>query len=483
MNDMHWERWYPLTQPGYYKADLNVEASLCCEHLRLELSRFRGKTVRFSVSEEADGACTLLGEDGEILLQWENPPKELTVPKQALYLYLNNDYSKHSDFYVLIPSGCSKKPSPLLFDENFTCGAVPDGNDFLAPLPPCGTEGAVLSVGIENALVLNRSTALDDWCLTAECTVQSGADAVCLGTRITQGRPCKHASLCCVDFAADELRLYRAGTGKTMPEEVVQRASLGGFVAKGEFTLRLERINLAIRATVICPATGKSVSVTQPMIREETETTVAGGCKAGKMFDSPQVFALSGNPLLRRMYGAAKMMPKVIFFGDSITQGAHNLPENGWAQKCAADIGDSICCGRGSGDIWSCLNQVRTIAPALRPKVMVVTIGANNREDTVSLETVRGLYEKFVHIAEALGIYLILNRITSCRPHIDATNRVIRSLGMPGSRFDLALVENHQEGGARVLDYYVSDQLHLNTEGNKLLHRYFMTDFSWLCNL
>ena len=252
---------------------------------------------------------------------------------------------------------------------------------------------------------------------------------------------------------------------------------------KGEFTLRLERVNLAIRATVVNPATGKSVSVTQPIMELETETSVAGGCKAGKMFDSPQVFALSGAPLIRRLYGVAKFLPKVIFFGDSITQGAHNLPENGWAQMCAAEIGNSICCGRGSGDLWSCLNQVRTLAPALRPKAMVVTIGANNREDTVSLATAKGLYEKFVHIAQSLGILLILNRITSCRPHVDATNRVIRSLGILGSRFDLALVENNAEGGKRITEYFVADQVHLNTEGNKILHRYFMQDFPWLREL
>jgi len=256
-----------------------------------------------------------------------------------------------------------------------------------------------------------------------------------------------------------------------------------GLVSKGDFTLRLERVNLAIRATVINPRTGESVSLTQPIMREESETTVAGGCKAGKMFDSPQVFALSGTPRIRRWYGAAKASPKVVFFGDSITQGAHNLPENGWAQMCAADIGNSLCCGRGSGDIWSCLNQVRTLVPVLRPKAMVVTIGANNREDTAFSETVKGLYEKMIHIAKAFGIILILNCITSCRPHADATNRVIRSLGALGSRFDLALVENCAEGGKKILDYFVADQIHLNTEGNKLLYRYFMTDFSWLRNL
>lgn len=483
MDDMSLEKWYPLTYPGYFEKDLSEAASLRCERCRLELSRFRGQRIGFHASKETQGYCTLTDGNGKVLEQWENAPETLLVPQNARFLYLNNDYAENSDFYVLVPSEGRKRPTALLFDEKFTCGEVPDGNDFFDVFPECTAEGLVLPTGVENALVLNKSTALDDWSMTAEITAPLGTESVCLGTRITQGRPCKHASLCCVDLVADELRLYRGSSGKVMPEEILQRASLGGLITNGELTLRLERVNLAIRATVIDPVTGESVSLTQPIMTEETETSVAGGCKAGKMFDSPQVFALSGAPLLRRLYGAAKASPKVVFFGDSITQGAHNLPENGWAQMCAADIGESICCGRGSGDIWSCLNQVRTLAPVLRPKAMVVTIGANNREDTVSLETARGLYEKFIHIAESLGIILILNRITSCRPHVDATNRVIRSLGVLGSRFDLALVENRAEGGKRMPGYYALDQVHLNTEGNRLLYQLFMTDFSWLKNL
>lgn len=483
MDDTRWKKWYPLTYPGYYDEKLIEVPSLYSEHCRLELSRFRGKSIGLcAVAEE--GCCTLVG-DGKILEQWKNPPQTLVVPEEARYLYLNNAYDRNSDFCILVPQDFGEKENAFLFNENFTCGRDLDANDFFGNFSAadCASEGLLLPLGIEDALVLNKSTALDDWSMTAEFTVNCETDSVCLGTRITQGRPCKHASLCCVDFAAGELRLYRGGSGAAMPEEILQRASLSGIVFQDEVTLRLERVNLAIRATVINPRTGESVSVTQAIMEEETENTVAGGCKAGKMFDSPQVFALSGSPRIRRLYGVAKASPKVVFFGDSITQGAHNLPENGWAQMCAAEIGNSICCGRGSGDIWSCLNQVRTLVPGLRPKAMVVTIGANNREDTVSLETAKGLYEKFIHIAKAYGIILILNCITSCRPHVDATNRVIRSLGMLGSRFDLALVEDHIEGGKRILDYYVKDQVHLNTEGNKVLHKLFMKDFSWLRNL
>ncbi len=486
MKRQGWEKWYPLTYPGYYGADLSVTPSVSCEHCRLELSRLRGQRIELQgILNGSEGCCTLVDTEGEILEQWENMPEALLIPENALFLYLNNDYAKNSDFYISVPAGIFKKQNGFLFYEDFIRPASLDENDFFQALPKENStaEGFVLPLGIENAIVLNRSTALDDWSMTAEFTALQGTEAVCLGTRITQGRPCKHASLCCVDLAAGELRLYRGSSGSVLPEEVLQRASLDGLIQKGEFTLRLERVNLAIRATVVDPATGKSVSVTQHIMQQETETSVAGGCKAGKMFDSPQVFALSGAPLIRRLYGVAKFLPKVIFFGDSITQGAHNLPENGWAQMCAAEIGNSICCGRGSGDLWSCLNQVRTLAPALRPKAMVVTIGANNREDTVSLETVKGLYEKFVHIAQSLGILLILNRITSCRPHVDATNRVIRSLGILGSRFDLALVENNAEGGKRIAEYFAADQVHLNTEGNKILHRYFMQDFPWLREL
>ena len=115
---------------------------------------------------------------------------------------------------------------------------------------------------------------------------------------------------------------------------------------------------------------------------------------------------------------------------------------------------------------------------------MVVTIGANNRNDTVSTETVRGLYEKFIRMAEHQGVILILNCMTVCaREHTAETNRILRSLGTLKSRFDLALVENNEEGGAQIPGYYAADNTHLNVHGNRKLFQYFMQDFSWLQNL
>lgn len=483
-----WQRWYPLTYPGYYQKDLTEITSVHYEHCRLDVRRFAGACVGIQAASETEGAVsTLMDDKGNVLAQWETVPGILEIPPSACYLYLNNQYDKNADFYLLLPPEKMQKPNGFLFYEDFTAPSGLDGNDFLGDFSPSNVtdQGLLIPHGIENALVIHKSTALDDWCLTAEITATKGDETICLGTRITQNRPCRHATLCCVDLAAKELRLFRGGAGKEMPDEILQRASLAGLIEKGEFTLRLERVNLAIRACVIDPAEGKEVSVTQELMPEEAPpVSIAGACRAGKMFDSPQVFALSGDPILRRIYGAAKVFPKVIFFGDSLTQGAHNMPENGWAQMCAAEIGNSICCGRGSGDIWSCLNQVRTMLPTLRPKVMVVTIGANNNENTASTQTVRHLYEKFIRMAEYHGVILILNCIPVCqRAHIAETNRVLRSLGVLKSRFDVALTEQNEEDGAQIFDYYVSDKTHLNALGNRKLYHYFMEDFSWLRNL
>ena len=482
-----WQRWYPLTYPGYYQKDLTESSSQQYEHCRLDVRRFAGAQLEIqSVSQQTDAVSTLTDDQGNVLAQWETVPKTLEIPVAACYLYLNNQYDKNPDFYLLVPSEKMKQPDGFLFCEDFTVPGL-DGNDFYGEISSEAItgQGILLPYGIENALVIHKSTALDDWCLTAEITAPKGDEAICLGTRITQDRPCRHASLCCVDFGAKELRLYRGSNGKEMPTEIVQSASFADFPEKGEFILRLERVNLAIRASVTDLATGKEVSVTQELMTEENPPlSIAGACRAGKMFDSPQVFALSGHPILRRIYGTAKRFPKVIFFGDSLTQGAHNMPENGWAQMCAAQIGDSICCGRGSGDIWSCLNQVRTMLPILQPKAMVVTIGTNNTETTASAKTVRHLYEKFIRMAEYHGVRLILNCIPVCeRSHIAATNKVLRSMDVPKCRFDLALTEGNEPDGAQIFDYYVSDKTHLNGQGNRILYTYFMEAFPWLCNL
>ena len=483
-----WQRWYPLTYPGYYQKDLTEILSVHYEHCRLDVRRFAGVCVDVQAASEMKGAVSTLTDDkGNVLAQWETVPGTLEIPATACYLYLNNQYDINSDFYLLVPPEKMKKPNGFLFYEDFTTLAQWDGNDILGEFSPNNMthQGLLIPRSIENALVIHKSTALDDWCLTAEITAPKGDEAICLGTRITQDRPCRHASLCCLDLGAKELRLYRGGTGKDMPVETLQCASVAELSEKGEFILRLERVNLAIRACVVDPTTGKQISVTQELMTEEAPpASIAGACRAGKMFDSPQVFALSGEPILRRIYGVEKVLPKVIFFGDSLTQGAHNMPENGWAQMCADEIGDSICCGRGSGDIWSCLNQVRTMLPTLRPKVMVVTIGSNNTEATASTQTVRHLYEKFIRMAEYHGVILILNCIPVCpRSHIADTNKVLRSLGVLKCRFDLALTENNEPDGTQIFDYYVSDKTHLNAHGNRKLYNYFMGAFPWLRNL
>ncbi len=482
------KRWYPLSYPGFYNAELEETPSLTHEHCRVDVSAFREERIFLHAVSEEECPCSLTDADGRIFKQWEASAEEITIPENALYLYLNNNYAKNPDFYLSVPEEKRKRENGLLFYEDFTDGCLLDGNDFYKEIPAesCTPAGLILPVGIENALVIHKSTALDNWSLTAEVTAPNGDEAICLGTRITQGRPCKHGSLCCVDLAEKELRLYRANPGTEMPTEVLQKASLEGLIDKGEFTVRLERINVAIRATVINQATGNKISITQELMQEEAPpASIEGACRAGKMFDSPQIFALSGSPLLRRIYGSAKAFPKVIFFGDSITQGAHNMPEKGWAQMCAAEIGNSICCGRGSGDIWSCLNQVRTMLPTLRPKVIVVTIGANNRGNTVSLDTLKNLYEKFIFMAEYYGSIPIINCITpSLREHVEPTNQILRTLGALKSRFDLALTENNVVGGKQLLEtYYVTDRLHLNAAGNLELYRRIMLDFSWLCNL
>ena len=464
---MH-ERWYPLTQRGYYTADLTVTDSPEWECCAADVTAYRGCTV--GVHTDGTGCCVLTDADGTVLQRWNAVPDTLPLPDNAGQLYISNRHTVQPDFYLTVPAARTVRPNGLLFWKDCTAPDTPDGT----PLP----------MGIEHALVIPRSTALDSWTLTAEITAADHTEEVFFGSRITQPRPCRHATLCSVNFADATLRLYRGSDGTSIPTEVVQSADISSIIPAGReschYTLRLERVDSAIRASVISGVTGESVSVFQGLIPEETPTTVAGACVAGKMFDSPQLFAAAGRPLLRRFYGAAKTRPKVMFFGDSLTQGAHNLPRDGWAQMSAAYFGDSMCCGRGSGDIWSCLNQVRSLVPVCRPKAMVVTIGGNN-----SVDITASLYEKFIRMAEYWGVILVLNCISACdkRPQCEGMNQHLRKLPALKCRFDLVTTQGHVPGGPQIAEYYVADMTHLNGEGNRVLYRRFISDFAWLKEL
>lgn len=463
------ERWYPLTDAGYYAEDLTVEASTEWECCAPDVSAYRGCVIGLHAVSEGTGCCALTDESGTVLQRWSTAPDTLMIPDNAGRLYISNHHTENPDFYITIPQDMVKRPNGLLFYEDFT-DAAPDGT--------------ALPVGIENALVIQKSTALDDWTLTAEITAVDHTEEVFFGSRLTQPHTCRHATLCSVNFADATLRLYRGSDGKSVPTEIVKSGDISPIIptcaGHYHYTLRLERVDSAIRASVISGITGESVSVFQDLIPEETATTVAGACVAGKMFDSPQIFAAAGRPLLRRFYGAAKTTPKVMFFGDSLTQGAHNLPKDGWAQMSAAWFGDSMCCGRGSGDIWSCLNQVRSLVPVCRPKAMVVTIGANN-----SVDVTASLYEKFIHMAEYWGIILVLNCIPACdkRPQCEAMNQILRRLPALKCRFDLVTTRGYTPGGPQITEYYVADSTHLNGVGNRALYERFIRDFAWLKEL
>jgi len=465
-----YERWYPLTDAGYYTETLEVSPSVSSECCAVDVSAYRGRVIGLHAVPGAEACCALTDEDGAVLSRWSDAVDTLTIPENTGWLYISNDHVENPDFYLTVPADRVKRPNGLLFYEDFTNDAEPDGT--------------ALPVGNENALVIHKSTALDDWTFTAEVTAVDHTEEIFFGSRITQPRPCRHATLCSVNFKDATLRLYRGSNGVSVPTEVVQEADISSIIPTERglchYTLRVERIDSAIRASVISGVTGESVSVFQGLIQEETATTVAGACVAGKMFDSPQLFAAAGRPLLRRCYGAAKTTPKVMFFGDSLTQGAHNLPKDGWAQMSAAWFGDSMCCGRGSGDIWSCLNQVRSLVPACRPKAMVVTIGANN-----SVDVTASLYEKFIHMAEYWGVILILNCIPACdkRPQCEAMNQILRQLPALKCRFDLVTKENNRVDGRQIAAYYVADQTHLNGAGNRALYERFIRDFAWLKEL
>ena len=121
-----WQRWYPLTYPGYYKKDLAESPSWHYEHCRLDVRRFAGGCVGIQAASEMENAVSTLTDDkGNVLAQWETVPGTLEIPPSACYLYLNNQYDKNPDFCLLVPPETGRKPNGIiLFDKH---GTIDDG--------------------------------------------------------------------------------------------------------------------------------------------------------------------------------------------------------------------------------------------------------------------------------------------------------------------------------------------------------------------
>jgi len=484
------ERIYPITSTGYYSASCSAASNSSYEKCTFDVRKYRGSTIIVNAYPNSTGYCTLIGSSKtDIIEQWNSGTcKYLSIPETATMLYISNDFANFSDFNIEVPKS-KERHKGFLYFADFANPDSLDYNDFVDHKIN-GTfkdGGLVLNTGIGNGILLNKVILADAQTMAVEVQTITNQEEIYLSTKTTQGS-CSHGTMLCVNFKNKIMKLAKGSNGGNVPSSFYKNVdisdvvdSIGGQDNNHLFTIKLEKADGPIRATIINDHTNKSVTFLAGLEtvaqKDESSTGLTRGkSPVGRMYDSPQLFVSSGSPVIRKWYGRTWCTkPKVMFFGDSITQGTHNLPDDAFAIRCGRYFGNSIACGRGSGDIMCCVNTVRSMVPRLKPEAIVVTIGTNGGN--------KYLYQKFIDICEYFNVILILNTCWACDGRagsIKPLNEHIVSLGQFGCRLDLLTSKNNVISGGQDKTYFASDGTHLSPLGNTLTYEAITSEFSWL---
>lgn len=470
---------YPSSERGYYMKSgsaFTTKTSDIYERCAVNVEDWQGMEIYINAYLTSDAVVALTDGNGAVLslytLDTFPSTHKVYVPSDAVSLYISNRVASNPNLYIAVPKydgGNSLLNVNYLNPVNHYIhsiynGTVTDG------------KGLKIDAGTDNGLRYNKCIQLDNWSYCVRVETNTNQEIVNLGTKITQPASVNHATRMEVDFSAGTLKLYNNSTGNLAVQTPL--TNINGNI----YTLKLERIDRAVKGTVFNEKTGVSVSVTS----NDGTGSSAGVNAAGKMFDSPIFYVGSGSVYLKNASATCLVRPKVLFVGDSITQGAHTDYDKTWSVMAGEYFGNCLTGGRGSGDIWCCLNQVRSIVPVIKPKAVVVTIGTNNTYNQMTDDGFKGLYASIVNIIKSVGAIPIVNNIVACDSRSNAVtqaNNIITSLNEMGCRFDLATSINNVWADGENTAYYYTDFVHLNDSGNELLYNIITSQFGWIKNL
>lgn len=472
---------YPSTERGYYLKSggaVTTSTSNIYERCAVNVEDWHGMEIYINAYITSNAVVAFTDGNGAVLSSYTSDTLPSThkvyVPTDAVSLYISNRVASNPNLYIAVPSEKYDGGNSLLnvnylnpvnhYIHSVYNGTVTDG------------KGLKIDAGTANGLRYNKCIQLDNWSYCVRIETITNTEIVNLGTEITQPASVNHATRLEVNFGAGTMKLYNNSTG-SLAEEI----SIGNVNGNG-YTIKLERIDRAIKGTLFNEKTGMSVSVTS----NDGTGSSAGLNAAGKMFDSPIFYVGSGSVYLKNASATCLVRPKVLFVGDSITQGAHTDYDKTWSVMAGEYFGNCLTGGRGSGDIWCCLNQVRSIVPVIKPKAVVVTIGTNNTYNQMSDDGFKALYASIVNVIKSVGAIPIVNNIVACDSRTNAVtqaNNVITSLNEMGCRFDLATSINNVWADGENTSYYYTDLVHLNDSGNELLYNIITSQFCWIKNL
>ena len=102
-----------------------------------------------------------------------------------------------------------------------------------------------------------------------------------------------------------------------------------------------------------------------------------------------------------------------------------------------------------------------------------MTIGTNGGNTATNLVAM-------VESIKKLNATPIVNYIYRKTSDVTTVNDLIEELKVPGARFDYATSVNNNLSAAQDTSLFISDKLHLNVAGNKVVFNRFITDLGYI---
>ena len=318
-----------------------------------------------------------------------------------------------------------KSTGTILYQTNFSKG-IPL-TDFVNPGNWVSSKGGITSTayGLENYLMLFRQYSINN--RQGAVMVNLGKDTRFNFFTVEMDNFHMWGTMVQVDVCNGLLKVYKNYNADSAAYPPVLISHPYKFIPGRDYTIAISYANRVNKFTITDHLTGVSDS-----------TIDAGGTTSGLVRDGFAIATASGTPPIVKSFNVNTTYPKgikILYIGDSITEGLFSFPDD------FSQHGKSAISGRSSGIVSGVQNRVWSELAFLKPKYVSILIGTNGSNTVANLTT---LCQSIMR----LGIIPILNNLPWKAPASVKDDNVIisqvrKNLKLEGARFDIATSVNN----------------------------------------
>lgn len=317
-------------------------------------------------------------------------------------------------------------------------------------------------------LRFNHNIDIDYVKIVADVELTDTTAVLALGSKSYNST--QHASCVTYNFSTGKLIFAKKGNQDTI-SSAYKTVDISSIITETDtrYYLEIGRRRRQVYAAVTNYRTGARIEATV----EESGSNII--YPVGWLYDEPTASQISGSQAyLRNIKCYVPTDVKVVFIGDSITEGYGTKSDECWAVLCCDYFGNSVNMGRSGATLpVHSQKQIDELLPVVKPKYVVVTIGTNGGNTASNLATM-------VESIKALNAVPIVNYIYRKTGDVTSVNDMIAALNVMGSRFDYATSINNDLAQAQDTSLFISDKLHLNVTGNKKVFERFVADCGFI---